>query len=233
MTQNRVKNGIYFCSGISDTAPMQTEHKPFQESDFEVHIVGYKGTNLDEVPKPFFTNRVDESTQGFACIATAETDNLPDAHRYFELASEWSEKQLTVQPKFGVHTKLEAVKKQVWVDKPDLVSLPAKRKKKFNMAESALVSAWDVHLDGFFDEQFKKALHKDGYIILDYLSSNGEEMATLTMHFLRPEECVEEFNRIVTEAQKSGGFVGNIYYEDPLAFAVYGPTIPRPVVSAS
>lgn len=202
----------------------------FQEPPFEVHIVGYTGTDLSQVPKPFFTNVVSQSTQGFACIATAELQSISDAYKQFDVATRWCEKELTSQSTFGVHAKLEQVRDQQWYALPVLQGTPERRMKTFGFVQSALASAWDVHLDGLFDPALKKVLHEDGYIILDYASSGGVAMSTLTMHFLRPEECIEEYERINALLRTSGGFTGNVYWEDPLAFVVYGPTIPRPVV---
>jgi hypothetical protein len=200
------------------------------EANFEVHIVAYKGSDLSKVPKPYFLNEIALSTQGFASIATVESNSLTEAYKAFEQGSRWSEKQLKEQKTFGVHAKLEAVREQVIIQKPVLRKLPRLRTKKFHFIESSIVSAWDVHLDGFFDERLKNCLYNDQYIVLDYLSSQGKQMSTLTMHFLKPQECIAEFKRVVAVVKESGGFSGNIYWEDPLAFVVYGETIARPIV---
>ncbi len=205
-------------------------HTPFQEALFEVHIVGYPGTDLSEVPAPFFTNHIDQSTQGFSAIATAECADVAGAYRAFDEATRWCAAESAKSTTFGVHAKLEAVREQRWFEKAELLHTPGPRTGTYAYIQSALVSAWDVHLDGWFDPRLKEALHRDGYIILDYLSSGREEMSTLTMHFLRPDECVAEYRRVTRLLEKYGGFVGNVYYEDPLAFVVYGPTIPRPIV---
>lgn len=201
-----------------------------QEANYEVHIVGYKGTDFSEAPNPFFLNDIDLSTQGFACIATSERDELHSAYNDFALASAWCELQDKQQSSFGVHVKLEHVKEQCFFDELGLEKHPELRCQSTRYIESPLVSAWDVHLDGIFNPHLREVLHQDGYIILDYLSSSGESLSTLTMHFLRPEECQEEYSRVCEAVKQSGGFRGNIYYEDPLAFVVYGNTIPRPIV---
>ncbi len=206
--------------------------KNFNESNFEVHIVGYKGTDLSHAPKPYFNNEILGSTQGFSGIETVESNDLSEAYKEFEKGLIWSKKQLSIQKEFGVHIKLEAIKDQIKINKPILKKLPEPRLKKFKYIKSQFVAAWDVHLDGFFNEHLKNILHKDGYIIMDYISSDGENIVTLTMHFLKPRECADEYHRIINLIKKSGGFVGNIYYEDPLAFVVYGETIPRPIVES-
>lgn len=203
-----------------------------KELRFEAHIVGYEGTDLSRAPKPYFINEISCSTQGFSTIATMEADSLEEAYRQFEVGIGWAEQQLAVRPRFGVHVKLEAMKEQRIVDKPLLKALPKVRSGQFAYMKSPLVSAWDVHLDGVFDKRLKDHLHAEGYIILDYVSSYGKVCTALTMHFLRPEECVAEYQRAVEAVDSAGGFSGSIYYEDPLAFVVYGETIPRPIVQS-
>lgn len=204
--------------------------RPRTEANFEVHIVGYADTDLSRAPKPYYLNEVAHSTQGISTIATIESNNLNKAYKQFELGSRWSERQLKEQDKFAAHVKLEAMKEQLFIDKPVLEKLPEPRLKQFTHIESPIVSAWDVHFDGHFDKRLKDYLHNDGYIVFNYISTRGEEISTLTMHFLRPEECIDEFKRITKSVQECGGFKGQIYYEDPLAFVVFGETIPRRIV---
>lgn len=202
------------------------------EAAYEVHIVGYRGTDLSNVPKPFFTNEISQSTQGFAQIATSEQDDRLQAHADFEAACRWSASKFADPDQPGVHVKLEAVCEQQIFSDTVLQTPPISKQTRNVYIRSALVSAWDVHLDGTFDPELKQVLHDDGYIILDYRSSRDEPMSTLTMHFLQPDECSEEYRRICEFITKTGGFSGNIYWEHPLAFAVYGNTIPRPIIAS-
>jgi len=197
---------------------------------FEAHIVTYGRSNLSQVPEPFFLNQVDASTQGFSGIATAEVADIQKAYAHFKAGSEWSERQLTLQNGFGCHVKLEQLRHSTPVRKPDLKRLPVSsgRPRTFS---SAIVSAWDVHLDGEFHPDFMRWLREErDYILLEYVSRAGKLCRTLTLHFLQQSTCQKEYTYIVPQVLECGGFVGTIYWEDPLAFVVYGPTTPRPVV---
>ena len=197
---------------------------------FEAHIVAYGKSDLKQIPKPFFLNQVDASTQGFSGIATMETKDVAEAYASFQEGSAWSEQQLILQPGFGCHVKLEQLRHSTPVRKPHLKRLPTNRE-KLETFSSAIVGAWDVHLDGEFHPDFLKWLREEReYILLEYVSRAGKLCRTLTLHFLQQHTCQEEYQYIVPQVQECGGFVGTIYWEDPLAFVVYGPTTPRPVV---
>lgn len=203
------------------------------EKNYEIHIVGYTGTDLNEVPSPFFLNRVDQSTQGFAVIATAEVDDVNEAYAAFDMGRKWSEEQVTKQNNFAVHVKLEALKGFVHIDNNNF-DLDVYNKNygstQFGYINDCFISAWDVHVDGIFHPELKEFMYQRGYIILDYKASNGELMSTLTIHFLQPETCIAEYHKIKKCIADGGGFSGGIYYEDPLGFVVFGETIPRPIV---
>ncbi len=195
---------------------------------WEVHIVGYGDSDLTHPPALFFTNRVDVATQGFCSIATLETNSLRAAYSGFEKAYAWCLREVKRQKSFGVHVKLEECRESLYL--PELVYSGRLRRvripKKF---QSTVVSAWDVHLDGQFDDQLRNDLFEQGYIRLDYLDTKGVSCTTMTLHFLRQEACVREFEWIAAEVKRTGGFKGTVYWEDPLAFVVVGETLPRPV----
>lgn len=202
------------------------------EKNYEIHIVGYTGTDLSDVPSPFFLNRVEQSTQGFAMIATAEVDDVNEAYSAFDVARKWSEEQVIKQHNFAVHTKLEALKGFIKIDnnKFDLdVYNQDYGLTQFQYINDSFIAAWDVHIDGIFHPELKEFLYQRGYIILDYVAANGELMSTLTIHFLQPEICIAEYNKVSACIANGGGFSGGIYYEDPLGFVVFGETIPRPI----
>lgn len=196
---------------------------------YEVHIVGYQG-NLDDVPEPFFLNIIDVASQGFCGIATVEAQSINQAYAAFEQGCVWSKEQLEMRNEtFGCHVKLEQTKESVKFDDLSLNRLPNQRKQK-NFVHSPVIAAWDVHLDGKFHPELLSCLVEQGYILLEYQTTQETSSTTLTLHFLRQEACQEEFKWLRTELLSAGGFSGILYWEDPLAFVVYGPTIPRPVV---
>ncbi len=99
------------------------------------------------------------------------------------------------------------------------------------MMQSPLMAAWDVHLDGSFDPKLQEHLiTNDSYILLQYRHRQGQLSTTLTLHFLQQQECIREYKRMAHSLKQYGGFSGQLYWEDPLAFAVYGTTIPRSIV---
>lgn len=195
---------------------------------YEVHIVGYRG-KLDAVPEPFFLNPINAASQGFCGIATVEAQSINQAYAAFEQGCHWSKNQLEVQNTFGCHVKLEQTKESVKFDDLSLSHPPKPRNPK-TLVHSPVVAAWDVHLDGKFHPELLSFLVQQGYILLEYQTTQGSSATTLTLHFLRQETCREEFEWLKAELRGKGGFSGMLYWEDPLAFVAYGPTIPRPIV---
>jgi hypothetical protein len=220
---------------IECQAPLEYATTSPKEADmhykYEVHIVSYGSSDLSHVPSPFFLNRIDASSQGFSGIATVETASIKDVYVAFETASAWCSQQVKSQEFFGAHAKLEQLRGSLRVNQPlptnELV-LP----RQTELIHSTTVGAWDVHLDGRFDPELKRGLRESGYILLDYVDSEGTPETTLTLHFLRQETCTREYERVCEAVTKSGGFTGVIYWEDPLGFAVFGEknNIPRPIV---
>ena len=199
------------------------------EQRFEVHIVGYALSDLSSAPKPFFLNDVLGDRQVFSSIATYECENLQIAWGVFEQACHWSEEQLNKQASFGVHVKLEEVVHALDINIP-MHHPPSPSHRENTMVESPLAAAWDIHVDGVFDPAIKNALQDQGYIPLQYRSRQGQEMTTMTLHFLRLSDAENEFKRVRSFLEGTGGFHGTLYYEHPLAFVVYGKTQPRPIV---
>lgn len=198
---------------------------------FEAHIVAYGKSDLRNIPEGFFLNSVNASSQGFSGIATVETNDIETAYEAWLLGSEWSKRQLAEQSEFGCHMKLEQWRESTPIRRSPLKRLPRGREKPQTF-ETVLVGAWDTHLDGdYIHPDLRKWLIEErGYILLDYVSRSGRQCQTLTLHFLQRDKCQEEYDYIVPEIKECGGFNGTIYWEDPLAFVVFGPTTPRPVV---
>ncbi len=192
-------------------------------------MVGYHPTDLSQAPQPFFVNHLQQATQGFSMIATYESEDIHAAYHSFETACSWCEEQVLVQPNFGVHVKLEEIIQAIPICQPKscIVTLPNATTRYIS---SALISAWDIHLDGTFTPATKSLLQDREFLVLDYISSRGEALTTMTLHFLRRSDAQTEFEKTKTLIESVGGFVGNFYFEDPLGFVVYGKTLPRSII---
>jgi hypothetical protein len=199
------------------------------DNKWEAHIVAYGLTDLEARPRPFFLNQVNKSTQGLSGIATVESGSLASAYQAFEAGCKWAEQQCSIQEGFGCHIKLEQTRESIAMDELRLYRLPNVQKAR-RVILSPLVAAWDIHLDGQFNEGLLGYLVQQGYVLLDYKDSADHYVVTLTLHFLGPQACEEEFQLLTHELKSLGGFSGVAYWEDPLAFVVYGATLPRPIL---
>ena len=202
---------------------------------YEVHIVGYVRDGLSGVPKTFFVNRVEDSSVGLSGIATFETDDFVDAWKVFEEGCQWSSDQLATTEGFGVHVKLEERRQAVVFDGSVLrfdgesFVNSSPMSDELDRQWSTLLSGWDIHLDGVFDPRLRNFLVEQDWIVLNYFSSSGKNETTVTIHFARERECIDTFINVIDFLQDAGGFEGIAYWEAPLAFQVYGLTVPRPI----
>jgi len=198
---------------------------------YEIHIVGYAGSDLSGAPHPFFINKVTRSDGGFSTIATIETADHRRAVEAFHAGCEWSEAQVSTQDSFAVHVKLEKLQQIMSIEYTSLGLLEFAELQKHNgVVQSTHLSAWDVHFDGVFDQKLEKLLLDSGYIALGYVSRNGQEFLTLTKHFVDEEPCSAEYERMTRFIHQAQGFQGHLYWERPLGFQVYGNTLPRPIM---
>lgn len=201
--------------------------------EYEVHIVGYAGSDLSNGPSAFFLNQVTRSDGGFVAIATVETNKASKALALFNEACEWADEQLTATPTFGARVSLEQLRQSLeFNDQGALGPRPFvsfRRPHPLPFQYSSSLSGWDIHLDGHFRPEVREFLISQAYVVVDYISKTGERLTTLTTHFFSEEGCIEEYEGVTSFISRAKGFTGCIYWERPLGFRLYGNVVPRPV----
>ncbi len=190
---------------------------------FEIHIVSYNNTKLLDIPNIFEQLDITESQICLNEVTSFhDINSLEDAMRVFNHAVAWFEK---TSQKGEMHIKLEYFIDLVHLNNPvfkhiePYPDLPVCLSYDENYFIGGL--GWDVHIDGLFDKNLQKLLIDKGWVYLSYLSEHSsQEFTTLTQHFLSKDKCSAAYKAMLEYLLQSGGFVGDIYYEEPVRYLI-------------
>jgi hypothetical protein len=184
---------------------------------YEVHLVSYTPT-----PELQGTTRLIQSDVELDTIATAiETDDPALARAHFNDAC----KQALQFQKFKGHVKLERLCASAQffesnITSPDVAAPLFQNSVRYQDNMFVGGFGWDVHIDGTLHSEIVHALRKVGWVFLEYQDKGEVPCGVLTLHFLSEEDCRAAYETTLQYLEKSGGFSGNVYWEEPLGYLV-------------